>query len=162
MKPRSQNYMLPTKTNTALTGIFVFAIIIALSGLKITLQKNEENLTSPVVTKNLAEPSSFNPIESGVKNGQYRAMGNYTSPGGPETILVDIHIENGTIVEANAEVQATRAVSKRYQREFVDHFKPMVIGKNIAELKLDKVAGSSLTPKGFNEALQKILSEAKS
>jgi len=154
--------MLPTKTNTALTGIFVFAVIIALSGLKITLQKNEENLTSPVTIKNLAEPFSSNSFGSDLQNGQYQAVGNYTSPGGPETILVDIHIENDTIVEANVEVQASRAVSKRYQREFVNHFKPMVIGKNIAELKLDKVAGSSLTPKGFNEALQKILSEAKS
>ena len=38
----------------------------------------------------------------------------------------------------------------------------MVVGKNIDEVAITKVAGSSLTPKGFTDALEKIKADAKS
>jgi hypothetical protein len=38
----------------------------------------------------------------------------------------------------------------------------MVVGKNISELQLTKVSGSSLTPQGFMDALEKIKAEAQS
>lgn len=153
MKIKPQANYLPKKINTSMTGIFVFALIVTFSGLKLALPENKVG--------NFSENNSQSQINfsnASLKNGRYQAVGHYTSPGGPETILVDIQVENGTVTDADVESQATRAVSKRYQREFVNNFKPMVIGKNIAELQLDKVAGSSLTPKGFNEAIQKILS----
>lgn len=56
---------------------------------------------------------------------------------------------------------ATDPNSKRFQGEFADGYKAQVIGKPIAEVFLTKVSGSSLTPKGFNDAVEKIKSEAK-
>jgi hypothetical protein len=35
------------------------------------------------------------------------------------------------------------------------------VGKNINDLKLTKIAGSSLTPMGFNDAVAKIKMKAK-
>ncbi|KXK09170.1 MAG: hypothetical protein UZ21_OP11001000228 [Microgenomates bacterium OLB22] len=43
---------------------------------------------------------------------------------------------------------------------FAEGYKTQVVGKSIDELKLDVVNGSSLTPKGFEDALQKIKTEA--
>jgi hypothetical protein len=37
----------------------------------------------------------------------------------------------------------------------------MVVGKNIDEVNLGKVSGSSLTPIGFNNAIEDIRSQAK-
>ncbi len=37
----------------------------------------------------------------------------------------------------------------------------VVVGKKIDEVQLTKVAGSSLTPKGFMDALEKVKTEAK-
>jgi len=37
-----------------------------------------------------------------------------------------------------------------------------VIGKNIADVQLSRVSGSSLTPEGFNNALATIKSQAQS
>lgn len=96
------------------------------------------------------------------RNGTYTATGNYVSPGGQEDITVTLTISNDTITSASATTHAAAPISRQYQGEFVSNFKPLVIGKNIADLKLGKVAGSSLTGKGFNDALEKIKLEAES
>ena len=42
-----------------------------------------------------------------------------------------------------------------------NNVKTLVVGKKITDVKLDKVSGSSLTPKGFNDALEQIKTLAK-
>ena len=49
-----------------------------------------------------------------------------------------------------------------YQDDFVGGYKSQVVGKSIAEIQLGKVSGSSLTSRGFNEALDQIRNQAKS
>lgn len=95
------------------------------------------------------------------KNGTYSVTGNYVSPGGPRELNVTITLTDGLITQAETVGTATDATSKRFQGEFVENFKPMVVGKNIDGIVLTKVSGSSLTPKGFNDALEKIKAEAK-
>lgn len=95
------------------------------------------------------------------KNGTYTKMGDYVSPGGPEQIEVTVTVIDGVITDATVVAKATLAGSVKMQNAFIGGFKEFVIGKNIEEIKLDKVAGSSLTPKGFNEAIQEVMQEAK-
>lgn len=94
------------------------------------------------------------------RNGAYQVTGNYVSPGGPREVKVTLVLTEGLITGAETKATATDATSKRFQGEFVDNFKPMVIGKNIDEVVLTKVSGSSLTPKGFNDAVEKVKVEA--
>jgi hypothetical protein len=89
----------------------------------------------------------------------YTAVGDYTSPGGPRHINVEITLVDSTITAANVEPTATDPVSKEKQEDFAANYKDLVIGKRIDDLTLDKVSGSSLTPKGFNDALEKIRSQ---
>lgn len=96
------------------------------------------------------------------KNGTYSVVGNYVSPGGPRELNVTIILADGVISDAVVEGTATDATSKRFQGEFVGGFKEQVVGKNIDEVNLVKVAGSSLSPKGFNDALEKVKTEAQS
>lgn len=96
------------------------------------------------------------------QDGTYEMIGEYVSPGGPETVGVTVTLANGIITDANVEVLATRPASVDKQTDFAANYKPMVIGKNIDEVMLTKVSGSSLTPKGFNDAIEKIKAEAKS
>ena len=95
------------------------------------------------------------------KNGTYTKMGDYVSPGGPEQIEVTVTVIDGVITDATVVAKATLTGSVKMQNAFIGGFKEFVIGKNIEEIKLDKVAGSSLTPKGFNEAIQEVMQEAK-
>jgi hypothetical protein len=97
---------------------------------------------------------------SAYKDGTYELNGVYTTPGGQREVGVTLTLANGVITDAEAEVLAEDATSKRFQGEFVNNFEPMVVGKSIDEVSLTKVAGSSLTPKGFNDAVSKIKVEA--
>lgn len=95
------------------------------------------------------------------KDGTYSAVGDYISPGGAEQVGVTVTLKNDVISDVQFEAKATRPNSVRYQGMFAGGYKTLVVGKNIAEVQLDKVSSSSLTPVGFNDALSKIKSQAK-
>ncbi len=106
-------------------------------------------------TKMVAESSEF-------KDGKYEAVGNYTIPNDKEKIKVIVTLEKGTVADVSVEKMATKPVSMEYQDKFISAYKAMVVGKKISEVKLDKVAGSSLTPQGFNNAIEQIIQQAQS
>lgn len=84
-----------------------------------------------------------------------------TSPGGAEEVTITLTIADDVITAATAEGGATRPPSSQYQGEFVDNFAALIIGKDIADVSLDKVAGSSLTSGGFNAAVETIKTDAQ-
>ncbi|KQP27893.1 hypothetical protein ASF38_03500 [Aeromicrobium sp. Leaf272] len=51
--------------------------------------------------------------------------------------------------------------SKQYQEKFAGGIADEIVGKNIDDIDVSKVAGSSLTSGGFNEAVDQIKSEAQ-
>ena len=59
---------------------------------------------------------------------------------------------------ARARRPAARPASTR--TKFVSNFAALIVGKDIDEVSLDKVAGSSLTSSGFNAAVETIKSDA--
>lgn len=99
--------------------------------------------------------------DSKYQDGEYTVMGEYTSPGGPEEIEVTVQLENGVIVDSEVVPQATAPISVKMQNDFESGYEEQVIGKSLDEVQVSKVAGSSLTPKGFNDALEKIKQEAR-
>lgn len=121
---------------------------------------------TPVVieTKNtmMGSPDSTGMMKTKYKNGNYEVMGDYTSPGGAEQLEVKLTLTDGVISDITVIPQATRPTSKIKQADFAEHYKVMVLGKNIDEVMLTKVSGSSLSPKGFNDAIEKIKSQARS
>lgn len=95
------------------------------------------------------------------KDGVYSVTGEYLSPGGAEEIGLKVTMKDDVVVGAEMEVRATRPISLKMQEAVKSNFKPLVVGKKIDEVVLDKVSGSSLTPKGFNDAIEKIKVQAK-
>lgn len=100
-------------------------------------------------------------VQNSYKDGTYSTTGNYQSPAGKEEIGVSITLQNGIITDATFTPKATNEVSIKLQGMFASGYKQMVVGKTLDEVKLDKVSGSSLTPKGWNDAIEKIKLEAK-
>lgn len=96
------------------------------------------------------------------KNGNYSAVGDYMSPGGAEQVGVTVTLKDNVITDVTFEPKAQRPISARFQDTFAADYKQFVVGKKIDEVQLSKVSGSSLTPKGFNDALAKIKVQAKS
>ena len=97
---------------------------------------------------------------AGLADGTYQAGGGYQSPNGPETIEVSLTITNGVIEEVSVTPGATSSTSKRYQGDFAGGIAAEVVGKSLDEVDVTRVAGSSLTSGGFQEALATIRQDA--
>lgn len=88
--------------------------------------------------------------------GEYSATGTYTSPGGTQTVEVDLTVEDGTITAVTVTPGAVDSRSRRYQEDFADHVAEQVVGRSLDEVSVGTVASSSLTRQGFNDALDQI------
>ncbi len=93
-------------------------------------------------------------------DGTYAAVGSYVSPAGQEAVDVSITLKNGVIASATFQGEATHPTSKRMQENFGKGYQELVVGKSIDDVSLTVVNGSSLTSKGFMDALAKIKVEA--
>ena len=147
---------------TTLSIIVVIAVIatgiIAFEGKKDSTTQANNNITTPSTTSTDNNPSA---TANTYADGTYSVTGEYTSPMGPESIEVQLTLENGVITESTVVPQSEKDPSKKFQEAFESGYQAMIIGKSIDEVNLDKVSGSSLTPKGFNDAIEKIKAQAK-
>ena len=100
--------------------------------------------------------------EAGYADGDYSAEGSYSNPGGESTVKVALTISDGTISKVDVTPEATNGTSKQYQTQFAGGIADQVVGKSLDDLDVSKVAGSSLTSKGFNDAIDQIKAEASS
>jgi uncharacterized protein with FMN-binding domain len=106
-----------------------------------------------------------NPVESTVANEYvdrvYESTGGYVSPAGPENVIISVTIADGIITATEFEGDATNEKSIMFQGQFESGYADMIIGQPIDAVQLDVVAGSSLTPNGFNEAIEQIKQQAQ-
>ena len=94
------------------------------------------------------------------KDGTYTEDGKYVSPSGPQSVTVKLTLAGNKVTAVTVTGHATDATAKSYQAQFVDGISAEVVGKDINSLKVSRVAGSSLTSGGFNEALTTIKADA--
>jgi uncharacterized protein with FMN-binding domain len=94
------------------------------------------------------------------RDGDYTADGSYSAPSGTETISVDLSLEDDVVIFVEVTPHATEGNQKKFQNQFAEGIAAEVLGKDLDELTISRVAGSSLTSSGFNEALEAIKDEA--
>ena len=166
-------------------GIF-FSFIVIIGVLFVTIFWGKQSTTTPVVDQTSSNntntsnsgsnttPTTTNTITqtpppvdttkksaSVYKDGTYSATGSYMSPGGQDQIAVTLTLKNDIITDVSVTPEAGDRTSSRYQNKFVSGYKQYVLGKNIADVYLTTVSGSSLTPQGFNDALAQIKTQAQ-
>lgn len=107
-----------------------------------------------------AAPAGDGASSGSYADGTYTATGGYISPNGPEEVEVSLSLEGGVVTELDVTSLATNPNSEFYQGEFIGGIADIVLGVPIDELEVDRVAGSSLTSGGFNEAVEIIKGEA--
>lgn len=156
------------KNNKFIGLIIIVVIAVVIGGLTLTKNnkdENSQNTNTVTTTTESSTSNSVNPKSSSTgtfKDGTYTSNGQYESPGGDESIDVTITIKDGKIESSSVATQAASRESMEYQDDFESNYKKQVVGKDISTLKIGKVAGSSLTSQGFNDALDKIRNQAKS
>jgi uncharacterized protein with FMN-binding domain len=163
-----------SKKREIIAALAVLIVIVAIVGYTVANNKDEntESAGTGTTTSNNDSSNSTagDPDQSvsndaasnaNYKDGTYNATGAYTSPGGRESIDVTITLKDGVISDVSAEGNASDVEAEEYQGMFLAAYKEQVVGKNIDDVSLSRVSGSSLTSQGFNNALDDIKQEAE-
>lgn len=96
-----------------------------------------------------------------LKDGHYSALGQYTSPGGPSAVSVDLVLAGGIVKDVTVTPKAENPTAQQYESRFASGVRGQVVGKRITELNVTKVSGSSLTSQGFDKAIAAIEAKAR-
>jgi len=152
----------------SISKALVAAVLVVIVGVIIFFLPKKQTTTSTVETTGSnastsveTTPTATIPESSKYKDGTYTAMGSYNSPGGPDDVTLTVTLKGNIIIDSTLVNGSHDATSNRYQNMFISGYKQFVTGKNIDEVNLTKVSGSSLTGIGFNAALSKIKAQAK-
>lgn len=151
------------KNNNLAIGLLVIAVISALGigGFVYWNNTRDQSIQSTDQNGSSLTATTTDKRQSSYKDGTYEVVGEYISPGGNESINVNLVLKDGVVTDATVVSNATRPNSVKFQGQFIGGFKDQVIGKNIDEINITKVSGSSLTPKGFMDALNKVKVQAQ-
>ena len=142
--------MLYSGSRLAMLSLGGLSLIAALSGCASAVGTNDSS-TDSGPTAETSGPYT---------DGTYGATGEYQSPAGAESIDVELTLTDDVVTEVAVTGNATGGNAERYQTQFAEGIAGVVVGVNLDELSVDKVAGSSLTSDGFNDALDQIKADA--
>lgn len=162
MEEQKTSYLKFVAPISVVAVIIIAAVVVYATQMKSSSETAKQTAPTEVVEEVTTSNEVMTQEVSPFKDGTYEVTGNYVSPGGPRDIDVTVTLKDGVITDSTFVGKATDPASKRFQGEFAEGYKAMVIGKPLEGLEVAKVSGSSLTPKGFNDALDKIREEAKS
>ena len=104
--------------------------------------------------------SNLESSDTPYNDGTYDASGEYESPAGTESLDVTITLADDIITDVTVVGSGGNPDVERYQGEFIAGVADVVVGQDIDELVIDRVAGSSLSSNGFKAALRAIKAEA--
>jgi uncharacterized protein with FMN-binding domain len=93
-------------------------------------------------------------------DGTYTAEGAYATPESVETITVTVTLEGDVITAVDVIGDPQKHESAEYQARFIGGIADVVVGEDIDDVSVSRVAGSSLTSKGFNQAIEAIKADA--
>jgi uncharacterized protein with FMN-binding domain len=98
--------------------------------------------------------------ESVYADGTYLAEADYMAPSGMETISVSLTLADDVVTAVTVVGDAVDHEAIEFQERFAGGIEAEVVGRELADLSVDRVSGASLTGIGFNLALEKIRAEA--
>jgi hypothetical protein len=156
--------------NKAVIAIIVIVLLVVAGTAAIVLTNNQTSTDSSSNTaSDLPTTAPSSSTDEGTTssssdtftNGTYSSTGSYQTPGGQESIGVKVTLTDGVITDASVTQMGETGEAKQFQAQFASGFKSQVVGKKVSDVKLSRVAGSSLTPNGFNSALSEIQKQAQ-
>lgn len=145
----------PVRAGAALTAA---AGITLLAGCAPVASQAEEPGATDAGSSDAGDAGS--PGSGAYANGTYTAEGSYATPESVETITVTVTLADDVVTAVEVTGEPQKRESQQYQGQFVGGIADVVVGQSIDNLQVSRVAGSSLTSSGFNEAIEAIKSEA--
>jgi uncharacterized protein with FMN-binding domain len=164
MKSRS------TTKNTLGAGALALSLGLGLAACSTTLPSTSPS--TPAAEEPMSTPPSppagtSQPQDTGAatpetpdryRDGEYTATGWYGSL--PSHHDVTLTIADDTVTAVEITTPAENETSLGYQERFADALPTEIVGRNIDDLQIDRLAGSSGCSEGFMDALAQIKDEA--
>lgn len=167
-----------SKRDAMVTLAVLLVIVVIVVGAVVFTKKKNDNAATNQSSNSTSTESSVSPqgttlsqennsgptqdsSRGAYKDGTYSATGQYSTPDGPETITVNVTLKDGSVTSTTANGSMKSLESREYVTAFLEGYKSVVVGKRIDGLSLSRVSGSSLTPQGFNRAIEQIRNQAQ-
>jgi uncharacterized protein with FMN-binding domain len=149
------------KKVVAVLAVLLVTVLVVV-GVKAFKPKTSDAMNADGGANTPASTASTGTSAAAYKDGTYTADGDYRSPGGAESIKVQLTIKNNAVVGSSVTSEvATDDEAQEFQSDFIGGYKNLVVGKNVNDIRVSRVSGSSLTSEGFNNALEQIKNQAK-
>lgn len=156
--------MKPSVRKSVFVGMAGLSLAGTVAGCAPSVQQPAAQETQTSESSATAAPSSSSSAlassGAGYKDGTYSADGTYKSPIGTETVGVQLTLANGTVSAVEITEHPSNPNTRKFQGQFASGIADQVVGKSLDEIKVSKVAGSSLTSGGFNQAVEEIKTQA--
>jgi uncharacterized protein with FMN-binding domain len=150
----------PSIRKTVFAGVAGLSLAGTVAGCAPSAQQPAAQETkAPAATTSAATGSSAGSA-TGYKDGTYSSDGNYKSPNGTETVGVQLTLASGTVSAVEITEHPSNPNTRKFQGQFAGGIADHVVGKSLDEINVSKVAGSSLTSGGFNQAVEAIKAQA--
>ncbi|MFD4958581.1 FMN-binding protein [Microbacterium sp. NPDC058389] len=155
----------PVRLGAAFTAAAGIAL---LAGCAPTASEAEEPSTGSTSSSENSDETSSDDTSSDAgstsggayTDGTYTAEGTYATPESVETISVTVTLQDDVITDVEVTGNPQKRESEEYQSKFIGGIAAVVVGQDIDDVQVSRVAGSSLTSGGFNDAIETIKSEA--
>ncbi|KQR36971.1 FMN-binding protein [Microbacterium sp. Leaf159] len=143
------------RKGAALAGVAGLLVLAGCSGTA-----DAEDQSTDTGTDTSTESTDSGASTGDYSDGTYTADGSYQTPETVESISVTLTIDDGVVTEVEVTGDPKARETEQYQGQFIDGISDEVVGKSLDELNVSRVAGSSLTSGGFNEAVDSIKEQA--
>lgn len=154
------NTTVPTsvRKGSALLGIAGLFVLAGCSGTADAA--NTSNGTDEQAGAGTSSQSSGGDSTATYADGTYTADGSYQTPETVEKISVTLTLADGVVTDVEVTGDPQAPESKQYQSQFIAGIADEVDGVALDDLNVSRVAGSSLTSGGFNDAVASIKEQA--
>jgi len=145
------------RKGAAIAGV---AGLLVLAGCSGTADAEDTSTAGSPSTDTSTDTSTGSSASGEYADGTYTADGSYQTPETVEEISVTLTVADGLVTEVEVTGDPQARESEQYQGQFIDGISDEVVGKSLDEIEVSRVAGSSLTSGGFNEAVESIKEQA--
>ncbi len=115
---------------------------------------------APAASSGSGDAPAAPAVDASYRDGTYAAEGGYVSPGGEQLVAVELTLKGDIVTAVTVTPEGKDPQSRLFQEKFAGGIAEAVVGKDIDTLNVTRVAGSSLTSGGFNDALAAIKADA--
>jgi uncharacterized protein with FMN-binding domain len=153
----------PARVGAALVGVLGMVTLAGCAGGTADAETPADTASeapSSAATESSSDTDSGSLAGGAYADGTYTAEGSYATPESVETIEVTVTLEGDVVTAVEVVGDPQAAESQRYQSEFIGGISDEVVGQSLDDISVSRVAGSSLTSGGFNDALEAIKTEA--